>query len=466
MQNTGDDMLSILKKRQSARAVAEGKIQETYGRYRIQALLSVFMGYLAYYIVRNNFTLSTPWLKEQLDLSATQIGLLSSCMLIAYGISKGVMSSLADKASPKVFMACGLVLCAIVNVGLGFSNAFWIFVALVVLNGLFQGMGVGPSFITIANWFPRRERGRVGAFWNISHNIGGGVVAPIVGAAFAILGNEHWQSASYIVPACVAVLFALIVLALGKGSPREEGLPSLEEMMPEEKVVLNTRLTVSAPENMSAFQIFCTYVLRNKNAWYVSLVDVFVYMVRFGMISWLPIYLLTEKHFSKEQMSVAFLFFEWAAIPSTLLAGWLTDKLFKGRRMPLAMICMALIFVCLIGYWKSESLLMVTVFAAVVGCLIYVPQFLASVQTMEIVPSFAVGSAVGLRGFMSYIFGASLGTSLFGVMVDKMGWHGGFYLLMGGILCCILFCYLSHRGALELEQQRQREASLQPAEAK
>ncbi|MCY1892570.1 MFS transporter [Klebsiella pneumoniae] len=376
-------MLSLLKKGPSANKVPAEKIQATYGRYRMQALLSVFLGYLAYYIVRNNFTLSTPYLKEQLDLSATQIGLLSSCMLIAYGISKGVMSSLADKASPKVFMACGLVLCAIVNVGLGFSTAFWVFAALVVLNGLFQGMGVGPSFITIANWFPRRERGRVGAFWNISHNVGGGIVAPIVGAAFAILGTEHWQSASYIVPACVAVVFAISVLVLGKGSPREEGLPSLAEMMPEEKVVL--------------------------------------------------------------------------------------DKLFKGRRMPLAIICMTLIFICLIGYWKSESLLMVTVFAAIVGCLIYVPQFLASVQTMEIVPSFAVGSAVGLRGFMSYIFGASLGTSLFGVMVDKMGWHGGFYLLMGGIVCCILFCYLSHRGALELEQQRkiteQEEARLALADA-
>lgn len=463
-------MLSIFKAGPAANIVPAEKVQETYGRYRIQALLSVFLGYLAYYIVRNNFTLSTPYLKEHLDLSATQIGLLSSCMLIAYGISKGIMSSLADKASPKVFMACGLVLCSIVNVGLGFSTGFWIFAALVVFNGLFQGMGVGPSFITIANWFPRKERGRVGAFWNISHNVGGGIVAPIVGAAFAILGSEHWQSASYIVPAGVAVLFAFIVLILGKGSPRQEGLPALEQMMPEEKVVLNSRHTDQAPENMSAFQIFCTYVLRNKNAWYVSLVDVFVYMVRFGMISWLPIYLLTEKHFSKEQMSIAFLFFEWAAIPSTLLAGWLTDKLFKGRRMPLAMICMALIFVCLIGYWKSESLLMVTIFAAIVGCLIYVPQFLASVQTMEIVPSFAVGSAVGLRGFMSYIFGASLGTSLFGVMVDKMGWHGGFYLLMGGIVCCILFCYLSHRGALELEQQRknaqQEEASLQLADAR
>lgn len=94
-------MLTILKTGQSAHKVPPEKVQATYGRYRIQALLSVFLGYLAYYIVRNNFTLSTPYLKEQLDLSATQIGLLSSCMLIAYGISKGVMSSLADKASPK-----------------------------------------------------------------------------------------------------------------------------------------------------------------------------------------------------------------------------------------------------------------------------------------------------------------------------------------------------------------------------
>ncbi|CAI1143997.1 phosphoglycerate transporter PgtP [Serratia fonticola] len=450
-------MFSLLKPSAAAKRVPPEQVQATYQRYRMQALLSVFLGYLAYYIVRNNFTLSTPYLKEHLDLSATQIGMLSSCMLIAYGISKGVMSSLADKANPKVFMACGLVLCAIVNVGLGFSTAFWVFAALVVFNGLFQGMGVGPSFITIANWFPRRERGRVGAFWNISHNIGGGVVAPIVGVAFAVLGSEHWQSASYIVPAGVAVLFALVVLWLGKGSPRSEGLPALEQMMPEETVRLKTGVQEQAPENMSAFQIFCTYVLRNKNAWYVSLVDVFVYMVRFGMISWLPIYLLTEKHFSKEQMSIAFLFFEWAAIPSTLLAGWLSDKLFKGRRMPLAMICMVMIFICLIGYWKSDSLLMVTIFAAIVGCLIYVPQFLASVQTMEIVPSFAVGSAVGLRGFMSYIFGATMGTSLFGVMVDNMGWHGGFYLLMGGVVCCILFCYLSHRGVLALERERQQQ---------
>lgn len=448
-------MLSILRPKVAARQVEPGKIESTYKSYRIQALMSVFLGYMAYYIVRNNFALSTPYLKQDLHLTATQVGILSSYMLIAYGISKGVMSSISDKCNPKVYMALGLILCAAVNVTMGLSSAFWMFAILVVLNGFFQGMGVGPCFITITNWFPRKERGIVGAIWNVSHNVGGGIVAPIVAAGFFLVGTGHWQVASYMVPAVVAIGFAIVILLLGKGSPVSEGLPKLSDIVKEEfDPATQKKANTKPPEDMSAWQIFKTYVLPNKNAWFVSLVDTFVYMVRFGMISWLPIYLLEVKHFSKAEMAVAFLVFEWAAIPSTLFAGYLSDRFFKGYRMPPAIIAMVLIFFCVIGYWQSTTLLWTTVFAAIVGCLIYIPQFLASVQTMEIVPSFAVGSAVGLRGFMSYIAGASLGTTLFGVMVDRVGWNGGFYVLLGAVICCIIFCVLTHRGAKQLASQR------------
>lgn len=439
------------------------KVEQTYKSYRFQALSGVFLGYMAYYIVRNNFALSTPYLKQQLHLSATEIGLLSSCMLIAYGISKGVMSSLSDKANPKTYMALGLLLCALVNIMLGFSTAFWMFAGLVIMNGIFQGMGVGPSFITIANWFPRKERGTVGAIWNISHNVGGGIVAPIVGVGLAMLGGEHWQAAAYQLPAAISIVFALIVLWLVKGSPVSEGLPPLNQIVKEEfDPATQAKANSQAPENMSAWQIFKGYVLFNKNAWFVSFVDVFVYMVRFGIISWLPIYLLQVKGFNKAQMSVAFLFFEWAAIPSTLFAGYLSDKFFKGYRMPPAMIAMTIIFACIIGYWQSTTLYWTIFFAAVIGCLIYVPQFLASVQTMEVVPPFAVGSAVGLRGFMSYILGASSGTTLFGVMVDRVGWDGGFYVLLAAAILCVVFCVLTHLGAKEIVRNRE-EANKVPA---
>ena len=109
---------------------------------------------------------------------------------------------------------------------------FWVFVTFVVINGIFQG-NVGPSFITIANWFPSTERGRVSSVWNISHNIGGGIVSPIIGASLAVLGTGNWQIASFIVPAIISIFIAFLVIYLGKGSPVQEGLPELKEIVPE-----------------------------------------------------------------------------------------------------------------------------------------------------------------------------------------------------------------------------------------
>ncbi|WP_313639692.1 MFS transporter [Paenibacillus sp. FSL K6-0276] len=448
-------MLAFLRPKVAKTQVPQEDIMKVYKQFSMQSLLGVFFGYMAYYIVRSNFSLSTPYLREELGLSVGQVGLLTTCMLVAYGISKGFMSSISDKASPKRFMAFGLILCSLVNVMMGFSSSFWIFAGLVIILGLCQGMGVGPAFITIANWFPKKRKGTITAIWNTSHNLGGGIIAPIVGASIAVVGRDNWQVATYQIPAAIALVFAIVILVLTKGSPKNEGLPPVTEIFkdandPTYKLSANEK----APEELNSLQIFVKYVLKNKNAWYVSLLDTFVYMVRFGVISFMPIYLLEVKGFSEDQMHTAYLFFEWAAIPSTLLVGYLSDKVFKGLRMPPAVIALVTIFGCLFGYWISDSLLWTTLFAATIGCFIYVPQFLASVQTMEVVPPFAVGSAVGLRGFMSYVLGATTGTTVFGYMVDSFGWHAGFYLLFGATVFAIVFCFLTHFGVKDMERKK------------
>nr|WP_304099838.1 MFS transporter [Mitsuokella multacida] len=422
-----------------------------FNRLKMESLLGVFIGYMAYYIVRNNFIFSTPYLKEELSLSATQIGLLSSAMLITYGCSKGFMSVLADKSNPRYFMATGLLLCIWVNLCMGFTTSFYLFVGLVVFLGLCQGMGVGPSIITVGHWFSRTERGRASTMWNVSHNVGGGLVAPVVGAAMNFLGTEHWRIAAYIVPGLVAFIAVLLVLKLVKRRPAEEGLPTVEEISHEASVTERVlKKTQERPKDMSAWEIFFKYVFKNENSWYLVLIDIFTYMVRFGMITWIPLYLLTVKGLTKGEMGISFMLFEWAAIPSTLIAGWLVDKYFKGKVMLLPFMCLIVVFGCVFGYMQSDSVLAITVFATITGCLIYIPQSMVAVQAMEVIPSFALGSAVGLRGFMSYLVGTSMGTTLFGFVVDRFGWDSGFYLIMGGALCCMTFCYLSHRGVQKI----------------
>ena len=423
------------------------EIKSKYLKYQLHSLIGVFFGYMCFYIVRNNFVLSTPYLAEKLELSKTQIGLLTSSLLITYGCSKGAMSILADKANPRYFMALGLLLCILINIMMGFSTSFYLFVGLVILLGVFQGMGVGPSIITVGYWYPRSQRGRASTTWNVSHNLGGGIVAPIVGASLAYLGSEQWEISTYVVPSIIALIGVFLVLFFVKRRPAEEGLPTVEEMYNEETV--NTKLKghlSEKPENMTAFQIFYKFVVKNPNSWYLVGVDIFTYMVRFGMLTWIPLYLLKEKGLTKTDMGAAFMIFEWAAIPSTLIAGWLIDKFFRGKIMYLPMICMTIVFFCVFGYMNSESIFAIILFSAIVGCLVYIPQSMVAVQAMEVIPSFALGSAVGLRGFMSYIVGSTFGTTLFGFVVDKFGWSSGFYTIMCGAVMCFIFCYLSHRG--------------------
>ena len=86
-------MFSFLQPKEAKSSVPQSMIMNLYYKYRLQSLIGIFIGYAAYYIVRNNFALSTHFLSDILHMSKTEIGLLSSGMLIAYGLSKGFMSS-------------------------------------------------------------------------------------------------------------------------------------------------------------------------------------------------------------------------------------------------------------------------------------------------------------------------------------------------------------------------------------
>ena len=41
--------------------------------------------------------------------------------------------------------------------------------------------------------------------------------------------------------------------------------------------------------------------MKDINVWFVSFIDVFTYMIRFGVLTWLPLYLLETKGFTKAQ---------------------------------------------------------------------------------------------------------------------------------------------------------------------
>lgn len=220
---------------------------------------------------------------------------------------------------------------------------------------------------------------------------------------------------------------------LTRDTPQSVGLPPIEEFKndyPESQKDLQ-----DAEAEMSGKEILFKYVLNNKFLWIISIANIFVYLVRYGVINWVPTYLKEVRGFSVNDSSIAFALFEYAAIPGTLIIGWLSDHVFHGRRAPLGVFCMIGVSIATAVYWKSTSTLAINCALASIGALIYGPVMLIGLCAIDLVPKKAAGTASGFTGLFGYMGGQVLAEVALGWVVDKFSWDGGFIML---ILCCIL----------------------------
>jgi MFS transporter, OPA family, glycerol-3-phosphate transporter len=396
----------------------------------------IFLGYAAYYLVRNNFALAMPdILAEHPEHSKADLGWALTGLSLAYGVSKFLMGSVSDRANPKYFLPLGLLLsCGIVFA----SGVFkWIYaslaltIALQTANGWVQGMGWPPCGKSMVHWFSTRERGLVVSVWNVSHNVGGALIANF--ALFGVMIFSDWGAKFYF-NAAIAAAVAVIVFVLMRDTPHAYGLPPIEEFKNDYPPDYDT---AGGERTFSYREIFFEHVLNNRYLWAIAVANAFVYFVRYGVVNWIPTYLQTAKGFSFAESSVGWALYEYAAIPGTIACGWMSDKVFKGRRAPATILFMALTLVAVVVYWLNIRGPLWIDYAALIaiGFLIYGPIMIIGLHALDLVPKKAAGTAAGFTGFFGYVFGSSVAGSGVGWIADRWGWNGVFMTM---VACCVL----------------------------
>ena len=228
-------------------------------------------------------------------------------------------------------------------------------------------------------------------------------------------------------------LFAVVML---RDTPQSVGLPSIEKYKndyPEDYSERDER-------EFSAREIFVQHILRNRLLWWIALANVFVYLLRYGVLDWAPTYLKEAKHFTVDKTSWAYFLYEWAGIPGTLLCGWISDRFFQGRRGIVGILFMVLVAVATAVYWLNPPGNPTVDIAALVcvGFLIYGPVMLIGLHALELVPKKAAGTAAGFTGMFGYLGGSLAANALVGYTVDWFGWDGGFILLLAGCVLAIV----------------------------
>ena len=176
-------------------------------------------------------------------------------------------------------------------------------------------------------------------------------------------------------------------------------------------------------------------------SWLIAIANVMVYLIRYGILDWAPTYLKEAKGFSMEASGWAYFAYEYAGIPGTLLCGWMSDRLFKGRRAPIIIIYMFLVMIAIIVYWKNPSghYMVDNIALVAIGFLIYGPVMLIGVQALDLVPKKAAGTAAGLTGLFGYLGGALFANIAVGYMADHLGWDSVFIMFIIACLIAMLF---------------------------
>lgn len=436
-------MLGIFAPAAHSAPLPADRIDPVYRRLRWQIFAGIFIGYAGYYLLRKNFSLAMPYLVEQ-GYSRGELGVALSAVAIAYGLSKFLMGLVSDRSNPRYFLPFGLAMSALVMLLFGFApwatSSVSIMFVLLFLNGWFQGMGWPPSGRTMVHWWSQKERGGVVSVWNVAHNVGGGLIGPLFLLGLAWFNDWH---AAFYVPAVVALAVAVFAFIAMRDTPQSCGLPSVENW----KQDFPEGYSEGHEREFSTKEIFIEYVLKNRLLWYIALANVFVYLLRYGVLDWAPTYLKEAKHFSVDKTSWAYFFYEWAGIPGTLLCGWLSDKLFRGNRGATGVVFMLGVLVATLVYWLNPEGNPGVDLAALVsiGFLIYGPVMLIGLQALELVPKKAAGTAAGFTGLFGYLGGSVAANALVGYTVDHFGWDGGFMLLIGSCVLAIVFLAMTLR---------------------
>ena len=396
-----------------------------------------------------------------------ELGIVLSMNAIAYGFSKFVMASISDRSNAQRFLPLGLVCTAISMLfmivpvqWLGAEHKGAAIALMAVLNflvGWFNGMGWPPCGRVMTHWFSIKERGTWMSFWNCAHNVGGALVGPMAvygamwfGSWFYGANTDYYfLIGTYAFPAAVAVLVAVLAYLMIRDTPQSCGLQSIEEWSGHAA----KNYSKADEKSLSVSEIFKT-VLSNKLLWYIAFANAFVYMVRYGCLDWAPT-ILKEQGVDLKEAGWAYFAYEMAAIPGTIFCGWLSDKVFQGRRALPTIIFMALVAVAIVVYWQFFNNFTVVICCLIaIGFLIYGPVMLIGVQALDLAPKNAAGTAAGLTGFMGYVLGtAILANVVIGYVAENAGWDWTFILLLIACALSVFFMALTYKEEKYLAEQ-------------
>ena len=209
------------------------------GRYLWYALALLAFGNLLNYLDRNIILALFEPIKDELDISDTQLGWLGSSYAIAFALGALGAGVLSDLRSRRNVIAGGVALWSGFTALGGAAATYWHLLTTRGVVGVAESSYLPSAQAMLADYFPDRGRAQaMGIFW--AGLAVGGVLAVWLGGHLATAFG--WRTA-LIVVGLPGILFALLLSRLRDPRPKPRAAP---QPRPARRVALTPRLVLRA----------------------------------------------------------------------------------------------------------------------------------------------------------------------------------------------------------------------------
>jgi sugar phosphate permease len=437
------------------------------------------MIYVTYMIAgadRANIGVLIPVIRKDFHLTNTDVGALASLFYVSYAIIQIPSGYLFQKFGIRKLLVGSMVLTSLSTLFTGLAgSALQLKLARLVLGGAEGPINIG-IVSTINRWFPPHEKGLATGVFMSSIKFAPAFVPPL--CAYLML-HFGWREVFYIfgIPGfAIAGLWFWLV----RDDPSES-----RRCSPAEVAYIKESVPLTAQENAAQaarasvpawldtairtreIDLLKTNkeVLRSWNVWACAMGYFFMVGITYTIMTWVPTYLVSVKHFSIMKMGIVASAPWLGAIVGNIAGGLLSDRVFAKRRKPVMLITSAatvLTMYALINAPSDPAPLAALLFVA--GVLLNLGYSTFLVYPMGIATKDKVPFAASIVNFAGALGGAFT-PFLVGVVLDRLNWDWVFGLLAltSLIAFALVACMIEPKARPKLRSSDAADAPAHPA---
>ena len=378
-------------------------------------LLATMFCYLFFYTGRQTFGFAIPGIQEELGIGKAALGWAGTCLLWAYALGQSINGNLGDKFGGRRLMSFGAVASCALNWAVSFGTSVATLLVPWTVNGYFQAMGWAPGSRVLSNWWSRSERGRVYGLYVFAAGMSS-VLSYVTSLLVIDTFDLGWRWI-FRLPVLLLLAGGCVYFIIVRDRPEDLGWdpPDIQDVPGHASGTKADRGGAAEERSWDRY----LHVLRNPRFMIASIAIGFQNLARYGLIFWVPVHFLGAdwKTSSDKWVSLAL---PIGMALGALTSGWLSDRVFRGRRWPLISMFMFLAAVATLWMYfipRSNHALGICVLF-LCGFFAYGPQSAFWALCPDLLGPKRAGTGTGIMNFHAYLF-AGLGEPLIGGLIES-----------------------------------------------